>query len=298
MRFRGVSVNRCLRALALAVVLGMSMSGATLGSVGSAPAAAAAASTPTYYVAMGASLAAGVGATSSGNSYVGRVYKHESAHYPGLQLENFSCAGATTTDVINGTNCGSRIPQLATAEKFLEAHRGQVAFLTIDIGADELQPCWSKTTELISAACWSAGLQADTTNLPKILSGLKAAYPGVRVFGMNYYDPFLVAWLKGTSYYRQVAQRSVMYLDQLNSNLAQSYHAAGFPIADAAITNHNFALTGSYSGQMLPQNVADICNWTHMCVNYPDVHANDTGYAKLAGLFEPLIDAYLPCRRR
>src|SRR6185369_1910757 len=67
--------------------------------------------------------------------------------------------------------------------------------------------------------------------------------------------------------------------------------AAGFPTADVAtpFETDNFALTGSYLGQTEPQNVANICNWTHMC-EAGDIHANNTGHAVLAQAFETLID--------
>lgn len=99
----------------------------------------ASAATPAYYIAMGASLAAGRDASSPGKSYVGLVYQQEKSRFRGLQLENISCSGPTTSDVINGPRCGSSTPQLATAEQFLKAHPGQVAFVTIDIdiGADD-----------------------------------------------------------------------------------------------------------------------------------------------------------------
>ena len=53
----------------------------------------------------------------------------------------------------------------------------------------------------------------------------------------------------------------------------------------------NFALTGSYLGMTVPQNVALICQWTLMCVeHYDNIHTNDLGYAQLADSFEKVID--------
>jgi lysophospholipase L1-like esterase len=248
----------------------------------------AGAATTVYYVAMGDSLGAGVGASPISNAYVNQIYQHELTRNPGLVLQNFSCSGATSGSVINGPNCGSATAQLAQATTFMQAHPGQIAFLTIDIGANDVDGCTNGTT--INTTCITNGLNAINTNLPQILTALKSAYPGLQLYGMNYYDPFLAAWLTGASG-QTLAQQSVVLASTLNSLLAGAYSAAGFPTADVAtpFDTANFALTGSYLGQTEPQNVANICNWTHMC-DVSDIHANNIGHAVLAQAFETLID--------
>ena len=60
---------------------------------------------------------------------------------PGLQAVNLGCGGETTTTMINGGHCTSKYStgsQLGDAEAFLQAHPGQVAFITLDIGADDV----------------------------------------------------------------------------------------------------------------------------------------------------------------
>ena len=104
--------------------------------------AQAATSPVQYYVAMGDSLAAGTGASTTANDYVSLVYQHELARHPGLQLENLGCGGATTASVINGPGCSySTGTQLGDAEAFLRSHPGQVEMLTIDIGANDVDGC-------------------------------------------------------------------------------------------------------------------------------------------------------------
>ena len=85
---------------------------------------------------MGDSLAAGVGASTAANRYVDVRYEHELSRCPTLQLENLACSGATNATVIHGPGCSyaSGSPP-GDAEAFPEAHPGQVAFITIDIGA-------------------------------------------------------------------------------------------------------------------------------------------------------------------
>jgi hypothetical protein len=115
---------RTRAALVMAVALAIGTAGALV-STASSPAAAT-----TYYLALGDSLAANFGASPASNSYVNRVYAHEHERYPGLLLNNISCGGATTTSMLKGSNCGKSVTQIVDAEKFLKAHKGQVAFVT------------------------------------------------------------------------------------------------------------------------------------------------------------------------
>ena len=257
-----------------------------------ASATPAAASTPAVYdVALGDSLAAGTGASVPANDYVNLIYQHESGRITDLQVQNLACPGATTASMISGPSCGSGT-QLGNAEAFLAAHPGQVSFVTIDIGANDILGCVQGTT--LDPTCATNVLQTIDTNLTQILSGLEAAYPGIQVFGMNYYDPVLAAWLTGAAG-QTAAQQSAVILTQFNTELAQIYASAGFPTADVASTfqSQDFDLTGSFDNQTLPQNVANICNWTHMCV-LGDIHANDTGHAAIASTFDPMIDSTIP----
>lgn len=248
-----------------------------------------AAPAPLYYLALGDSLGAGTGASTSANAYVNRIVAQERTRFPGLQLQNISCGGATTASMLTGSNCGNPLTQIVVAENFLQAHPGQVAFATIDIGGNDASGCI--TAAGVNAACSAQSAAAIQANLPVILSRLKAASPGIKVYGMTYYDPALAFWLTGASG-QQVARDAVPAADAFNSELTQIYGAAGFSTADGAgaFDNDNLALTGSYAGQTVPQNVANLCNWTHVCSDN-DVHANDIGHGKLAGAFTASIDA-------
>ena len=78
---------------------------------------------PLYDVAMGDSLAAGTGASSTSTRYVNVLYQHELSRFPTLQLENIACGGATTNSVIHGPGCSYTTgTQLGDAEAFLRAH--------------------------------------------------------------------------------------------------------------------------------------------------------------------------------
>jgi len=154
-----------------------------------------------YYLALGDSLAAGVG-SPDGKGYVPDLFKKASKkskkEHASLVLENLACSGATTGSMIDGPGCDySTGTQLGDAEAFLEAHPGQTAFVTIDIGANDVDDCTSGTT--INETCVTNGLNAVSTNLPVILSGLTSAGGTTPIVGMSYYDPFLAAWLLGAA---------------------------------------------------------------------------------------------------
>jgi lysophospholipase L1-like esterase len=265
---------------------------ATVGSLGitslaQAPTAAAA-SPAQYYVALGDSLGAGTGASTPSNDYVDLVYQHELASHPGLQLLNLSCGGATTGSVINGPGCSySTGTQLGDAEAFLRAHPGQIALLTIDIGGNDVDGCFGSSG--VNTSCQQNGLNAISSNLPKILQGLRGADPTLAIYGMDYYDPFLDQWLTGASG-EVAAQQSEQGAVVLNTELDQIYGAAGAAMADPAtlFQTTNFALTGTYNGTTVPENVALICAWTLMC-SQNNIHANDLGHAELAQAFETTI---------
>ena len=242
-----------------------------------------------YYVAMGDSLAAGTGASTTANDYVSLVYQHELARHPGLQLENLGCGGATSASVVKGPGCSySTGTQLGDAEAFLRSHPGQVEMLTIDIGANDVDGCIGSSG--INTSCLQSGLSQITTDLPVILRGLRAADPTLAIYGMDYYDPFLSEWLTGASG-QSLAQESEAGAVALNNELGQLYNANRAAMADPAtlFQTPNFALTGTYNGATVPENVALVCAWTLMC-SENNIHTNDQGHAELALAFEAVID--------
>jgi lysophospholipase L1-like esterase len=259
--------------------------------LGVATALAVMASTPafsaSYYLALGDSLAHGVGATS-GNEYVDDIFAFEQQTIAGLQLVNLSCSGETTSTMMNGGICtyatGS---QLGDAEAFLAAHSGEVAFVTIDIGGNDVAPCLLSIP--VNAGCVESALPTATADLDAILSGLRTAGGAVPVVGLMYYDPVLAYWLQGGAG-QTAAHDSVKLAKSVNSALKKSYRKHRVRVANGEKTfaTTKWALTGSYANQTVPINVAQVCAWTLMCtVN--DIHANDAGHAALAGAFEPQI---------
>ena len=243
----------------------------------------------TYYVAMGDSIAAGTGASTPANDYVNLVYQHELALHPGLQVVNLGCGGATSASVVLGPGCSYATgTQLGDAKAFLAAHPGQVAMLTIDIGANDVDGCLG--TGGINTSCVQSGLTNITTYIPQILNGLRTVDPTLPIYGMTYYDPFLDQWLTGASG-QVLAQQSETDAVALNALLTQIYTTAHAATADTAgiFQTTNFALTGTYNGTTVPENVALICAWTLMC-SANNIHPDDAGHAEVALAFEQAID--------
>lgn len=272
--------------------------GATVGSPQSSP--------TRYYLALGDSLSTSGGATP-GHGYVDDVFAFAKRSIPGLSLEDLGCAGDSTTRMISGGLCHNYTTgnQLGEAKAFLSTHRGQVAFVTIDIGGDDIS-CFSGKS--LDAPCFEAGLQRVKTNLRQILAQLRSAGGAVPFLGMTYYDPYLAFWLEGGAAGHAAARQSLVLVKQLNGALRRIYRRYGVRVVDgqAAFHTSDFKRHGSFAGQTLPLNVDRICQWTHMCSFGADIatalmhngrHANDTGYGVLASAFErKLATLRLPSR--
>jgi lysophospholipase L1-like esterase len=241
-----------------------------------------------YYLSLGDSLAQGyqpIGGPWSPLGFPGynqgyadqllRLVREPSGH---LQLVKLGCGGETTTTMIVGTPfCGPRITpgsQLAQAAAFLRAHRGEVAFVTLDIGGnDVIHPD-------------GGGVDAIVANLPVILAALReAAGPGVPIVGMNYYNPSLAEWFANPA----SLQGDVNALVGFNDLLEAIYAAAGDPVADVETA---FASTDTTLVDGVPRDVARLCAWTWNCAtppHGPDIHPNDAGYAAIALAFAQVL---------
>lgn len=274
---------------------------------------------PVYYVALGDSLAQGVqpatpplpAGVTLGQSietdagYADDLEAHYQAQFGGaLTLVKLGCPGETTTSMLTGAGspCSYRPgSQLAAAVAFIRAHRSQIALITIDIGANDVDGC--ATTTAINQACVAAGFAAVEHNLPLILGALRAAAgPRTVIAGMNLYDPFLADYLTGAAG-QALATASVSLDESLNQLIDGGYAAFGVRTADVqdAFSTADFTDTAPLPGVgTVPLNVARICGWTWMCAPAPvgpNIHANAIGYQQIAVAFEQAIGC-LGGRRR
>ena len=243
-----------------------------------------------YYLALGDSLAQGVQPSASGEDistnqgYADDLYALFRARVRGLRLAKLGCSGETTTTMIHGGICTyAEGSQLAAAVSFLETHR--VAFVTLDIGANDIDNCASLTG--IDATCVKDALTSVGEDLPLILAALRsAAGPDTPIVAMNYYDPFLAAWELGSSG-QALADASLQATKVFNGLLESTYQAFAIPVADVANAYRisNFTPVPIVN---LPLNVFLEVTWTWIGAPAPvgpNVHPNAVGYAVIAGEF-------------
>jgi lysophospholipase L1-like esterase len=249
----------------------------------------------TFYLALGTSLAVGFqpnhGPTPKG--YVDVLWQRMQAQITGLSLRNLGCPGETSSSMINGTRPACQYPegsQLDAAVAFLEAHPGQVAFITVEVGANDLIGRCLRDTYRIDRACAADVLPRLQARLTRIVDALSAAGPAVPIVGMTYYDPLLGLWglVPGG---RALARADARAWADLNATFTTAYEDAGASVADVATTFRidDFTNTVIVPGRgELPVNVANACRWTWFCSPRfaGDPHANAIGYRKIADTFE------------
>jgi lysophospholipase L1-like esterase len=287
-----------LAAALAAAVTGCSSPG-TASSPGPASSRSARHSAPpvSYYLALGDSLSQGVQPDSSGASvktqdgYANQLYSALRTHQPGLRLVKLGCRGETTATMISGGVC--RYPggsQLAAAVRFLGAHRGHVSLITIDIGANDPFPCFTRPSITNVASCTAKAIPAATGNLTKILRSLLQAAGNTRIIAMTYYLPALAEWRNGLMG-RLVAHVSELATVGYNGLLTRTYQTFGVRVANvfAAFNGADFGNQVTVPGYgTLPRNVAAICTWTWECAGPPrgpNEHPNQAGYAVIARAF-------------
>ncbi len=281
--------------------------------------ATAKAPTGPYYLALGDSLSQGYEPNANGigvdtdNGYVDDIYNAELASTPTLQLVKLGCPGETTYTFLHGGICPFS-SQISRAVKFLKKYGSQTAFVTIDIGANNVDNC--VVNGAINNACVAAGFKQMGKQLPVILTDLRTADPTVPIYAMNYYDPFLAAYLTFTPGGQQEAGLSIPLSNTFNADEAAIYSAFGVTNVDVSngpadpnIGGLSFS-TGDASSALtdfsdgytiptpdgaipIPNDVGGICALTYMCQPAPvgpNIHANNLGYQYIADQFLAAIN--------
>src|ERR1700681_3518301 len=189
-----------LRAIAIAAaIVGL------LGGTSSALAASGGQDSPGhYYLALGDSLAygyqqaqfdaGGPAGTPFNAASVGDFAAMVRAVQDPLPTVNFGCPGETTASYFAGcgfSRAGAPLhnaydgSQEAAALAFLGAHHAQVGLITLDNGANALNPCLNSS----DPACIPNALAQVGANLNRALGELRQAAPHAEIIVMQYYDP-------------------------------------------------------------------------------------------------------------
>src|SRR5215831_2696177 len=257
-----------------------------------------------FYLSLGDSLAQGVQPNAQGVSvptkqgYPDQLFTALRLGNPTLKLVKLGCPGETTTSMIKGGICsypaGSQLKQAAA---FLASHKGHVQLVTIDIGANDLNPCLALTNINAIVVCLQGVFPQIQANLTTIMNTLTTAGgSGVPpIIGMTYYDPELANWLKGTPAAKTLAKDSIVLAEAFGNLLSGVYTAFGAKVADVFKTFHTTQFAARVTLPAfgtVPKDVGYICSYTWMCAAPPvgpNIHANRLGYAVIANTFLDVI---------
>jgi lysophospholipase L1-like esterase len=215
-----------------------------------------------FYVALGDSLAANVGVDQARDGYVSRLHNQlQIRDGRDYGLRNFGISGETSGTLI-------RSGQLDEAIAFLNAN--DVAYVTIDIGANDLLGHLGSadcSEDLQTAACQerlASAFAAYEVNMVEILDRLSSAAPDATIMFMRAYNPFSLGFGASVGFETQSSET----LEALNDVAAALAADRGILVADAFAPMEGTAAAT-----------------TRMVDNPPDIHPNEIGFDILTGSF-------------
>ncbi|MEV5437786.1 SGNH/GDSL hydrolase family protein [Streptomyces sp. NPDC052682] len=250
----------------------------------------------TYYISLGDSLATGYQPDvdkDTDAAYTDQLYARLKQHTPGLKHIRLGCTGETTESLISGGKCAypNAKSQLDAALKALAQHHGKVAYVTLSVGANDIQACVGPAGSL-DGACLNSASQTMGKNLARITGALRqAGTTNTQFVGSTYYNPFLAAWLLGAQG-QQAARESAPLIEAGNTGIGQVYKSTGFKVADVAgaFSSQDFTTMVNVPGAgEVPANVAKICQLTWACTPKKDPHPNADGHQVIAGVFAAVL---------
>ena len=182
-----------LPAAFLSAILLLSASGAPATSAQQAPA----------YLALGDSLAFGVGASNpSTTGYVARAYEslRVSGRYEegGLDLINLSVPGATSADLlVSGGQLDMASEEIGGREQDSLSPANEVEIVSVDIGGNDLlglvapdSPCLESASVEPCRSAFGEVLSGIQTNLTETLRRLRQAAPEATIVVVDLYNPY------------------------------------------------------------------------------------------------------------
>ena len=281
---RSTFFARALVTLALATAMGGPVLASSAGAVDA---------THEFYLVLGASESVGVQPTvqaphgrMTARGYANDVVAMMARDGVAMSLTQLGCPGASTTSMLyGGDQCGSSTSQLTRAVDFLHAHAQDRGVVSIDIGFNDLGPCFRSGG--FDPACVDHQIALIAVQLPQIIDALKAAAgPYVTFVGLNHDNPFLASAVHGRATDTYV-DNSAVAIDRLNTQLDSIYAGYGIEVANVA---RAYALSDTTKVTVpdlgaVPTNLARVCSLTWMCRSAPfgpNIHPDNAGYRVMA----------------
>lgn len=238
------------------------------------------------YLALGDSLAVGVGATRPEETgYVARLHRLLSEEARVTDLRNLAVSGETSTSMI-------RTGQLAAAIETIETADPPISVVTLDIGGNDLlrllgtDACAQSPQSQECLQLLALTLQDFETNYRQIVRELAAVLdanaPDARLAAMTYFNPF-----SGTdASYERAGELALLGVDGQVECETDDPQARGMNDIIACVAEE----MGGLAVDVQPSFAGLGLELTHIARE--DIHANDRGYEVIADLFaQALSDA-------
>lgn len=221
-----------------------------------------------YYVALGDSLAQGLGASKvkgTLNGYVNRYYHQLLKLDPSLELVNLGLHDMTSSQLLGKLMGDSRYQQSIA----------QAKVITINIGANDFLALLGQFEERPTA---EPQLVIETyvklmENLKAIITAVKLYNPQAEIYVMNYYNPFPDYKITLPTAIGAFTWKLDDFVVRGNQDLMKAMKQAGVPVADVATP--------------FRQNLSQFINAGQdpFAKKWPMVHPNDSGYMAIAQAF-------------
>jgi hypothetical protein len=221
------------------------------------------------------------------HGYAEQLFQLQQARIPDLRLVKLACPGERTNTIDHQRRlcpypAGTQLDQ---AIEVLQSR--DVAFATLQIGSNDMLRCFGEAA--FDQGCVDDLLPKIRARLTRIVRTLQTV--GVPLVGATYYDPLLVAWIRGIDPDHVMAIEDTW--EAFNDTLEQTYAGLGVPVADVegAFSATDFGTMVHLRGLGdVPINVARVYQWTYACSPRGfDPHPNTVGYAVMTRAWDAVI---------